>query len=242
MKDFFSRLFAGAGIGFLLGGPLGAILGAAFTGGLSNTGHLFGKPEVEKERILFTTNLVVLLTLVAKADDHISSVEARTIAGFFKTQMMFGEAELAAVRKIMKETLRANPPAEQVAADFAMISSYQERLAFLRLLWMVAAADSHIDRREKQVINRIAVAFRIEAADQRIISAEFIGGGKDYYSTLGLTPDATDREIKAAYRRMAREYHPDKVAHLGEEYERMATEKFATINAAYKAIRRERGF
>jgi curved DNA-binding protein len=54
---------------------------------------------------------------------------------------------------------------------------------------------------------------------------------KDYYQTLGVEPGAGDAEIKTAYRRLARKYHPDVSKEAGAE------EKFKAVNEAYEALR-----
>ncbi|AOA73209.1 DnaJ C-terminal domain-containing protein [Stenotrophomonas rhizophila] len=54
---------------------------------------------------------------------------------------------------------------------------------------------------------------------------------KDYYATLGVEPSAGDAEIKTAYRRLARKYHPDVSKETGAE------EKFKAVNEAYEALR-----
>ena len=240
MKGWLGRLLAGAGIGFLIGGPVGAIFGAVLAGGLPDSDQVFGD-RGGNERLLFYSNLVVLLTLVAKADERVAAEEARAIADFFKHELHFSEPELETVRRLMKETLRVNPSPEQVAAEFARVSRIEERLALLRLLWMVAAADGHIDPSEERTIARISAALGIDAANQRATAAGFRAGGNGHYETLGLDAEATDAEVKAAYRRLAKLHHPDRVAHLGAEQARLAGEKFRRINAAYDAICEERG-
>ncbi|MBP5289701.1 MAG: J domain-containing protein [Clostridia bacterium] len=60
----------------------------------------------------------------------------------------------------------------------------------------------------------------------------------DPYQVLGVTPDATDEEIKKAYREMAKKYHPDNYANT--EFSDIANEKMKSINEAYDAILRER--
>lgn len=53
---------------------------------------------------------------------------------------------------------------------------------------------------------------------------------------LGVPPDAGAAEIQAAFRRLAVQYHPDKVSHLGEEFERMAHKKFLQLKEAYESL------
>ena len=61
------------------------------------------------------------------------------------------------------------------------------------------------------------------------------------YRVLEVAPHASDDEVRRAYRRMSMKHHPDKVAHLGPEFQKTATEKFQRVNAAYAAIRKSRG-
>ena len=56
------------------------------------------------------------------------------------------------------------------------------------------------------------------------------------YSTLGLLPSASREEVTRAYRKLTRQYHPDKVNHLGEEFVEMAHEKFKTIQDVYETL------
>jgi DnaJ like chaperone protein len=61
------------------------------------------------------------------------------------------------------------------------------------------------------------------------------------YEILGIEESASDEEVKKAYRQMAVRYHPDKVASLGEEYQKGAKEKFQRIQEAYDNIKKARG-
>ena len=63
---------------------------------------------------------------------------------------------------------------------------------------------------------------------------------RDYYQVLGVTRDADESTIKKAYRKLAMKYHPDKVSHLGEEFKKVAEEKFKKVNEAYERIKKER--
>ena len=68
----------------------------------------------------------------------------------------------------------------------------------------------------------------------------FIKDTKSAYKILEITPDASDDEIKKAYRKMAVKYHPDKVSHLGGDVVKAAKEKFQKLNTAYNQIKKER--
>ena len=64
---------------------------------------------------------------------------------------------------------------------------------------------------------------------------------RDPFQILGLAPGASDDEIRQAYRRLANMYHPDKVLHLGDEFQRLAEHKFKRIQHAYQVLMEKRG-
>lgn len=59
---------------------------------------------------------------------------------------------------------------------------------------------------------------------------------KDPYSVLGVETNASPEEIRAAYRHLANKYHPDKVSHMGEEFQELAEKKFKEIQQAYQEL------
>jgi len=59
---------------------------------------------------------------------------------------------------------------------------------------------------------------------------------EDPYKILGLERSASEQEIKAAYKGLAAQYHPDKVQHLGKEFQELAHKKFVAIQKAYDAL------
>ena len=90
-------------------------------------------------------------------------------------------------------------------------------------------------------IETISNYLGIRPADYKSIKAMFIKALDNAFSILEISPDASNDEIKKAYHKMAIKYHPDKVAHLGEEIRNAAEDKFQKLNSAYQEIKRQRG-
>ena len=80
----------------------------------------------------------------------------------------------------------------------------------------------------------------INNKDYESIKAIFIKDIDSAYKILEIDSNASDGEVKKAYRKMAVKYHPDKVAHLGKEIQRTAEEKFKAVSDAYNEIKRQR--
>jgi len=81
----------------------------------------------------------------------------------------------------------------------------------------------------------------INSADMNSIKAMYYRDSKSDYKILEVEENATEEEIKKAYRKMALKFHPDKVAQEGEEVQRSATEKFKKVQEAYENIKKKRG-
>jgi DnaJ like chaperone protein len=87
-----------------------------------------------------------------------------------------------------------------------------------------------------------------QATDDRHDSEETQGpsqgtasnSAEDPYRILGVSEGASQKDIRAAYRQLAARYHPDKLAHLGEEFQALAERKFRAIQSAYDTLRHRR--
>ena len=195
----------------------------------------------DERQLIFVTNLASLLVSVAIADGVYRPEERRSILGFFKRNGFVGE-DLNLIARITDEVAKQKPDLAAICEEYHQVSSHQDRLLLLRALYVVAMSDREFHPAEQRVIETITKHFGISVAEARSIRSEFISEKDQHYQVLGISANASVTEIKKAYREQAGKYHPDRVSHLGEEFVKMAHDRFQAINEAYQAIRKERGF
>ena len=111
----------------------------------------------------------------------------------------------------------------------------------MHFLFNIGQADGNVSEAELQVIYRIARNLRINQNDFESIKAMFFKSADNAYKILEIDKSASNDEVKKAYRRMAKKYHPDKLQHMDEAYQKGAQEKFTKVQEAYEQIQNERG-
>jgi DnaJ like chaperone protein len=246
----------GGAAGFALGGPLGALIGTAAghavdvmrdTGkseeALEATAADDGDPRAATRQIAFTIGVIALGAKMAKVDGVVTHDEVAA----FKDVFHVPPHEVRNVGRIFDQA-RQSPLgfeayARQIAGMFHRRSAVLEEL--LDGLFHIAKADGRVTPDELDYLRTVAGIFGFEEPDFERIRAEQLGPDKaDPYEILGMKRDARTADIRAAYRKLVREHHPDRLIAKGvpKEFIDMATEKLATINAAYDRIAKERGF
>jgi len=231
-KPKFGSSAWGSIIGLMFGGPLGAIAGAYL-------GHTFEKgKEKMGARSVFQINLISILSYVVKVDGDIDKAEIETVLGLFQ-KLGFGPHELMMMSKAFQVALSQNIDLKSTCENFRKCSSYEECLLLLRMVYMVVMADQKFHAKEKEAIIHIVDYLGIDFDDHASIKAEYLKSADQYYEMLGLKRGATLSEVKKAYRNLALKHHPDRVSHLGDEYRKIAEEKFKTINEAHQIILKE---
>ncbi|MFC2101672.1 TerB family tellurite resistance protein [Bacteroidota bacterium] len=228
----------GGGLGWAFGGPIGAIigfsLGSMFEGVAVGQYAYKGTPRGD-----FAMSLLVLSAAVMKADQKVLRSELEYVKSFFYRQ--FGEAEGARLISMLKEILNQDINVAEVSSQIGQFMDDSSKLQLVHFLFGIAAADGHYHPDEVAVIEQACGYMGVSHADYQSIHAMFVKDSHWAYDVLEITKDASDAEVKKSYRELAKRHHPDKVAHLGEDIKKAATEKFQKINAAYDEIKKRRG-
>ncbi len=238
----------GAGLGWAFGGPIGAILGyalgSAFQGVSENDINEFHKSregETGTQSGDFEVALLILSSTVIKADGKILQSELDYVRGYFV--QMYGKDRANQSFKLFKEIINNQDVSiRQVSMQIAHHMDHASRLQLIHFLFGIAKADGHVSTEEVAIIKTIAGYLYVNQNDFSSIKAMFIDDTESYYKILEVSKSSSPDEIKKAYRKMARKYHPDKVQHLGEEHMAGAKEKFQKVQEAYEKIKLEKSF
>lgn len=248
----------GASIGWALGGPVGAVIGMAlggFVGNIANEGKrtIFEEQQRRNKNYRsrqrrpqtqsgdFEVSLLILASIVIKADNHQDQRELDFVRRQFVS--MYGKARANHAFKLFKNiSQQKNISKRQVCTQIKSMMDHPSRLQLLHFLFGIAKADGHVTAAEMRVIYTMSGYLGISSKDYESIKAMFYNSADNAYKVLEINKNATVIEIKKAYRKMAKKYHPDRVIHLGKEHQQGAEEKFRQVQSAYEHLQKERGF
>lgn len=246
------KWIAGA-LGWAMFGPLGGILGYYLAARLEKMAELSagnqgkqswgGSAQDDRtwnqgQRNSFLISLLALSAAVIKADGKVTSAERASFRQFCIAN--FGAQAAAEAEEILDEILKKDFNLYEVCTQIRSCMDYSQRLQLYHYLVSLGACDGLLQK-EVDLLETIASYIGLSKSDSDSIMAQFRPSNDSNYRVLGIEPNATDEEVKKAYRRMAVKYHPDKVATLGEDVQKAAEEKFKAVSQAYEAICRERG-
>lgn len=244
--------------GFVTGGPLGAVMGAAL-GHAADSGAMPGRsigPSAAdlaallgNRETLFAISVIVLSAKLAKADGPVKREEIDA----FKAMFRIPPENLREVAQMFDEARKDGdgwePFAERLGEAFADNRAMLEDV--LAALFYIARADGPVTRGELPVLQGVHLRFGLDSlAWERAKgggspggTAQRVAAEADAFATLGVSPNATDEEVRLAWRKLMRDNHPDGLAARGvpPEFVDRATRKVAEINAAWDRIKRQRG-
>ena len=230
----------GASIGWSFGGPIGAIIGMAVGSLLdssSKSGSSFTQSEAPTRSGDFEVSLLVLASIVIKADGKQDQREMDFVRAQFV--QMYGKVRANQAFKLFKEVSKqSNISTRQVCLQIRQMMDHASRLQLIHFLFGIAKSDNHVDESEVKAIASIANYLGVSLRDFESIKAMFYKSSDMAYKILEINASATQAEIKAAYRKMAKKYHPDKVLHLGKEHQKGAEEKFRKVQEAYEQLQK----
>ncbi len=228
-------------------GPIGGIIGVAI-------GHLFDatpkNPEMNtggqgrgyRHRTSsadFARALVILSAAVMKADGKVVKSELDYVKEYFVRA--FGEEMAKELILVLRNVLKQDIELRAVCEQIRFNMEHASRLQLFHYLNGIAEADGHIDAAERDLLHRIAAYLGISSKDESSINNLNRRDLAAAYKVLEVAENASDDEVKKAYRKMAVKYHPDKLSHLGPEHAEAAKEKFVKVQNAYDRICKKRG-
>ena len=248
----FSKWIGGA-LGWSFGGPIGAIIGVAIGSlidSMSNGTAIFEgdqpyhggrtrqKPQTQSGD--FEVSLLILASVVIKADGKQDQREMDYVRQQFKN--MYGKERANHAFKLFKNINKQQISVRPVCLQIRQMMDHASRLQLIHFLFGIAKSDGLVTEDEIKQIYTISGYLGINHRDYDSIKAMFYNNSDNAYKVLEIDKSAPVNDIKKAYRKMAKKYHPDKVIHLGKEHQKGAEEKFRQVQAAYEQIQKERGF
>ena len=235
-------------IGFLVGSFIDSVSDVPSTQQQSGSSFQSGAEQVQGDRNSFLLSMLVLAAYVIRADGKVMHSEMEFVRATLRTN--FGDEAARQGNDILLKLFEQEKQQGRVAFRQTIIDTCQQvalhlthsqRLQLLNFLVLIAQADGHVDNVEVSALKELAQWMQLSASevDQMLhLEGDTL---EDAYRVLGVSPSATDDEVKRAFRKLALEHHPDRVAKLGEDVRRAAEKKFQEINAAKERIYKARG-
>jgi len=260
---------AGGAFGFMLGGPLGALLGAVLghnldkglSGITADDESLSGDPE--RVKTAFFTATFSVMGAVAKADGRVSRDEIKLAESVMNEMDLSAEMRRTAI-ELFNRGKSADFPLDEVLEQFRRECHRRNTLVqmFIEIQLQAAYADGEMHAAERALLlhicKRLGIPEFIFRRLEKMIHAERHyeqGAGRqarppsgptleDAYAILNVSADASDAEVKKAYRRLLSQHHPDKLVAKGlpDEMMKMAQQKTYEIRQAYEQVKKARGF
>jgi DnaJ like chaperone protein len=263
IRNFAGKIM-GATLGLMFGGPFGLLLGV-LVGNAFDQMYARNRPNPQvnanSQNIFFRVTFLVMGQL-AKSDGRVSQQEIEQ-AQFIMNQMGLNEAQRKEAIRYFSEGKSPHLDLNREMQQFMRSVGHRGSLIqmFLEIQLSMAYADGKLSMEEKHLLDKVCRILGISALQFEFIHARvrasqeqfrgqfnesFTSNGnelKTAYAVLGVSSDASDAEVKKAYRKLMSQHHPDKLVAKGlpEAMMKIAKEKTQEIQTAYDKIRKARG-
>lgn len=214
----------------------------------TRTTYTQSSSQQEGERNSYLFSLLLLSSHIIMADQRIMHSEMEYVRRTLRNN--FGAAAEQQGNEILLKLFERHKAIgyamwdqeiRQCCYQMAAVMSFEQRLQILAFLCEISKADGTVADNEINILHNLAQYLGIDPAEIDKLLNLGSNNLEDAYKVLGVDPSASDDEVKKAYRKMALQYHPDKVSTLGDDVKAAAEKKFKEINAAKELIWAARG-
>ena len=263
--------FCGRQFGGVLGGIAGAVLGSLFEESVRNKARGVQPPHgagarvrsPEDKELIFLTAVGAMLAKLSKVDGHVDETEIAAGERAFVRLGLSPEKRAYCIRAFRTAKLDGHSIYDYASAFASVVQSRAVRELFYDILWDLACADGIVTEEERTILAQVPLFLGVreslyaEQWSRRLGSRRGAGGdprggerrrradgdaAASPYEILGCRREATDAELRRAFREKAKKLHPDllRAQGLPEDFVEKANAQMARLNAAWDQIKRER--
>ena len=240
MKGLNLGTWAAGAIGWALGGPIGMIVGLSL-GYLWQNATLDPafkrEPNTEQRQTRrgdFNVSLLVLAAAMMRADNRVLKSELEFVRQFLLRY--YDKADVKEMLMVLRDLLQREVSLGPVCDQIRRHMSHPQRMQLLHFLAGLAEADTEVHPEELRLLEYIARRLNVSLKDLNSFKATFDSDQDRYYRILNVPKDASQEEIKKAYRTLVKRYHPDKLGDIGPAAKKAAEEKFRMVQEAYDKL------
>jgi DnaJ like chaperone protein len=226
-------------LGFVVLGPIGALVGSVIGSNVSSSTKR-RRPNNFDQQVAFFAALFACLAKIAKADGRVDEAEIKKIEEIISSKLNLNREHRNFAINIFQKAKDDNVSFEAYASNLYKVlsSSPNSLLIFYEMLFELALADGILHPDEDKLLKQIPSIFRFSENVYRSLYEKFVDKTNDYFKILAVDENSTFDEIKKAYLKKRKEFHPDTLIGKGlpEEFIEKAKEKFIEIQEAYEEL------
>lgn len=225
----------GAGVGFLVGGPVGGVMGYLSTPASRKEE---AKYRYTSHTSAFETDILLLAAEVIMVDGKPNAAEKNFVRQFFSTY--FDVAHIEQKMTILEHCFSHSYDVRKACEDLRAAASLTTRTQLLQFLMDTATADQPMTKAEESVLFKLAGWLNINDVTYRKLRQASGATGPFYYPLLKLPKEATNAQLKAAYRKAILACHPDRQMKATEAERKKMETQFRNIQKEWEQIKAER--